>query len=86
MKRRSLILLSLITGTLVVPLTSRAEPFQQNPMGPISDVTKDWQHYQPAASFCVKPDVSEYTYGGVGATSTGELPACHRSGFQLCPR
>ena len=35
-----------------------AQPFQQDPMGPIKDVTADWQHYQPATAFCVKPDAN----------------------------
>ena len=28
-------------------------PFQQDPMGPIKDVTAHWPRYQPAARFCV---------------------------------
>jgi hypothetical protein len=62
-------------------LAQAASPFQQDPMGPISDVTKDWQQYQPAPAFCVKPDVKEYAQGGAGATATGGDPACRRSGF-----
>ena len=81
MVRRTLILVSLLAAALAAPLTSRAEPFQQDPMGPITDVTGDWLHFQPAAVFCVRPDVSEYTSGGVGATATGRMPACRRSGF-----
>jgi hypothetical protein len=79
--RRTLIVLLALGATLAVPIASRAEPFQQDPMGPISDVTADWQHYQPAAAFCVKPDVAEYASGGIGKTVTGRLAACRRSGF-----
>ena len=48
-----------------------ATPVQNDPMGPISDVTRDWQSYQPADTFCVKPDVNEYAAGGIGPTTTG---------------
>jgi hypothetical protein len=42
-------------------------------MGPLTDVTPQWQHYQPATAFCVKPDVKQYARGGDGATAD---PAC----------
>jgi len=42
-------------------------------MGPVTDVTPNWRHYQPASTFCVKPDVKQYAQGGDGATSD---PAC----------
>jgi hypothetical protein len=58
-----------------------ATPVQNDPMGPISDVTRDWQSYQPADTFCVKPDVNEYAAGGIGPTTTGADPACAQSGF-----
>lgn len=62
--------------------TARAAvPFQADSMGPISDVTADWQHYQPASAFCIRPDGPQYTPGGTGATDTGADPACRRSGF-----
>jgi hypothetical protein len=57
-------------------------PFQQNPMGPMRDVTKHWRDYQPGTAFCVKPDVKQYTPGGDGATATGRDRACRRSGFR----
>jgi hypothetical protein len=78
--RRSLILVVFLAAA-AIPLAARAEPFMQDPLGPISDVTSTWQRYQPVSAFCVRPDVPEYTYGGVGATATGRLPACRRSGF-----
>ena len=55
--------------------------YQQDPMGPISDVTSNWRAFQPATTFCVKPDVAEYAAGGNGATDTGADPICRRSGF-----
>ena len=43
---RFLIVLTLLGAALAVPVTGHTQPFMQNPMGPISDVTKDWQHYR----------------------------------------
>jgi hypothetical protein len=71
----------LVTAALLTIATHAAGPFQANAMGPMRDVTANWRHYQPASVFCIKPDVSEYTPGGVGATATGRDPACRRSGF-----
>lgn len=58
-----------------------ALPFQFDSLGPISDVTARWRQYQPAAVFCVRPDVAEYTPGGTGPTVTGGNRACRHSGF-----
>lgn len=66
------------------PVTSQGqsgEPFYYDALGPLSDVTKNWRQYQPANVFCVQPDVTEYTPGGVGPTVTGRNPACRHSGF-----
>jgi hypothetical protein len=60
---------------------AQAAAFQEDSMGPIRDVTKDWLSYQPASAFCIKVDVSQYTPGGAGATATGRNRACQRSGF-----
>ncbi len=68
-------------GLAVTPAATAATPFQTDSLGPIRDVTADWQSYQPAGAFCVKPDTPQYTPGGSGATATGEDPACRRSGF-----
>jgi hypothetical protein len=59
-----------------------AGPFQQDSLGPIRDVTAHWRTYQPANVFCIKPDVSEYTPGGIGPTVTGRNAACRHSGFR----
>jgi hypothetical protein len=59
-----------------------AGPFLQDSMGPIRDVTARWRSYQPAAAFCIRPDVPEYTPGGVGATATGHNKLCRHSGFR----
>jgi hypothetical protein len=56
-----------------------ATPFTQDPMGPMTDVTASWQHYQPADAFCVKPDVYQVT--DIGPTVNGADPACAFSGF-----
>lgn len=58
-----------------------AEPFQLDALGPMTDVTANWQHYQPANVFCIRPDGTQYTPGGTGATATGRDAACRRSGF-----
>lgn len=52
-----------------------------DPLGPISDVTANWQDYQPAASFCVPLNAPELTPGGSGPTVDGTDPACAFSGF-----
>lgn len=56
-------------------------PFHYDAMGPIRDVTAHWQAYQPASTFCVKPETDEYTPEGTGPTVTGSNPSCRRSGF-----
>lgn len=54
-------------------------PLTQDPLGPIVDVTDQWQRYQPASSFCVQPDV--FQLAGTGPTTTGDDPVCAGSGF-----
>jgi hypothetical protein len=61
--------------------TTSGAPFYYDALGPITDVTAQWQRYQPANVFCVQPNVTEYTPGGIGPTVTGTNPACRRSGF-----
>lgn len=55
--------------------------FALDPLGPISDVTCNWQHYQPADSFCVQLDAPEFTPGSTGPLTDGSEPACAFSGF-----
>jgi hypothetical protein len=55
-------------------------PFFQDPLGPLVDVTSDWQHYQPTSDFCVKPDVAEVP-PDTAPTLTGSSPACAASQF-----
>jgi hypothetical protein len=52
-----------------------------DPMGPLVDVTCDWQRYQPADASCVKLDGIEFAPGGTGALTDGNDPACAFSGF-----
>ena len=74
--------LALALGLALAGGTAHAAvPFQADSMGPVTDVTSDWQHYQPASAFCIKPDAPQYTPGGTGATATGADSACRRSGF-----
>ncbi len=70
------------------PAAEVSFPIPQNPLltldpiGPLSDVTCDWQHYQPAAEFCVKLNAPEFTPGGTGPlTADGDDPECRLSGF-----
>jgi hypothetical protein len=85
---------ALATLTVLAGSAGRAgaaspDPFQQDPMGPIKDVTAHWQRYQPAATFCVKPDTVEGStsmpppFGRQTPTTTGANPACRHSGFSL---
>jgi hypothetical protein len=67
--------------TLAVLAANAAVPFQSDAIGPIHDVTARWRQYQPAAAFCIKPDVTEYTPGGTGPTVAASNRACRHSGF-----
>lgn len=55
--------------------------FTPDSMGRLADVTCDWQRYQPAAEFCIRPDAPEYTPGGSGVLTDGSDPACRFAGF-----
>jgi hypothetical protein len=55
--------------------------FTPDSMGPLSDVTCEWQRFQPADEFCVKLDAPEYTPGGAGELTDGSDPACKFAGF-----
>ena len=80
MKRVALLALAVVAAVTVArahPLP--ASPFTQDPLGPLSDVTANWTDYQPATTFCVKPDVFQLT--PVGPTTNGADPACATSGF-----
>ncbi|MGH2829939.1 MAG: hypothetical protein ACRDJM_05600 [Actinomycetota bacterium] len=50
-------LVALIAFLAFAPV-SRAEPvpIQQDPLGPLSDVTNRWTEFQPAEAFCVRVD------------------------------
>lgn len=61
------------------------DPLFNDPLGPIVDVTRRWQDYQPARTFCVSPDVFEAS-GDDGADTNGRHPACRRSGFARSSR
>ena len=37
-----------------------ASAASDDPLGPLVDVTADWQDYQPSTDFCIKPDVVDY--------------------------
>jgi len=67
-------------------------PLFQDPMGPMVDVTLDWQAYQPASDFCIKPNVVDPTDQIVSAlmplnpdwqaNASGSDPVCAAAGFQ----
>jgi len=54
-------------------------PFTQDPLGPLVDVTARAADYQPAAVFCVKPDV--FQLNPIGPTVSGTDADCADSGF-----
>jgi hypothetical protein len=62
------------------PASTSAGAAFDDPLGPLVDVTADWQHYQPSSDFCIKPDVIDYPAAS-DATATGADPACRASGF-----
>lgn len=83
---RTLIALAGAAGLVVVvgltALPARAtgtDPTPGDPLGPLVDVTADWQAYQPANDFCVQPDVFEFP--STTETATGSTSACRWSGF-----
>jgi hypothetical protein len=69
-------------GALIAPTTSGAQttPLSSDPVGPISNVTGDWQYYQPASDFCVPDQVVEVP-SDTQDTQSGSNPACASSGF-----
>jgi hypothetical protein len=78
-----------VAGGECPPSTEVTFPIPESPLltldslGPLSDVTCEWQHYQPAEEFCVKPDAPEFTPGGTGPlTADGNDPECRFSGFE----
>jgi hypothetical protein len=64
-------------GALALPV--RADPTSSDPLGPLVDVTANWQAYQPSTDFCVAPSVFEFP--ATTETATGSTPACAASGF-----
>ena len=62
------------------PASTSTGAASDDPLGPLVDVTADWQHYQPSADFCIEPDVIDDPAAG-DATATGTNPACRASGF-----
>lgn len=72
---------ALASGSSSAGSSKIGAPFYYDSLGTITDVTLNWRSYQPANVFCVKPDVTEYTPGGIGPTVTASNPACRHSGF-----
>jgi hypothetical protein len=83
--------LSLLLVAIALPARAQTVPFFQSPLGPMIDVTDDWQAYQPATDFCIKPDVFDPTDQLVSpfmplndewrATADGTDPVCAAAGF-----
>ncbi len=70
------------TSTVISePAIPESPLFTLDPLGPMLDVTCEWQHYQPADDFCVKLDAPEFTPGGTGPLYDGRDPACQFAGF-----
>jgi hypothetical protein len=74
-------ILALVAVHVALPAHDLGVPVHEDSMGPIRDVTAQWRDYQPAGEFCIRPDVSQYTPGGTGASASGRDAACRRSGF-----
>lgn len=71
----------LLSAEVTDPAIPENPLFTLDPIGPLSDVTCNWQHFQPAESFCVQLDAPEFTPGGSGVLTDGSDPACRFSGF-----
>lgn len=68
-------------AALAAPATApAATPNFSDPVGTISNVTSNWQQYQPASDFCVPDQVYEVPADSQN-TQTGANPACAFSGF-----
>lgn len=59
----------------VAPAAADPQPLMLDAMGPLVDVTDDWERYQPAASFCVELD----GFDGYTAFSGDAGPVCEGS-------
>ena len=87
MRRRRITVMALsgvaaVMGVAVLALPASAtgtDPTSSDPLGPLVDVTSDWQAYQPSNDFCVAPSVFEFP--ATTETATGANPACAASGF-----
>jgi len=54
MRRTVILMLTLLAG--VLPARAETTPLTQDPLGPMTDVTADWEAYQPADDFCIPLD------------------------------
>ena len=82
MKRWALVLVAVAATLTAMALPAKAtgtDPTSSDPLGPLVDVTSDWQAYQPSDDFCVHPTVFEFP--ATTENSTGATPACTGSGF-----
>lgn len=83
--RRRIVALAVASAAAAIcaaALPARAagtDPTASDPLGPLVDVTSDWQAYQPSDDFCVHPTVFEFP--STTETTTGSAPACAGSGF-----
>lgn len=93
--RRLLPVAAAVAGLAVLALPVRADhgfhdaepdtPFTQDPIGPLVDVTVDWQEHQPAECFYVRPDVFEFSGDDEARTRDpeSEPEECLNPGFDL---
>lgn len=85
MKHSRIAVILVIVGACVTSavLPARAvtgtDPTSSDPLGPLVDVTANWEAYQPSNDFCVHPTVFEVP--ATTETATGAAPACAASGF-----
>ncbi|HUA48543.1 MAG TPA: hypothetical protein VMA77_25135 [Solirubrobacteraceae bacterium] len=80
--RALLVIVAAAGGVVAAPAAASAQttPLSSDPVGPISNVTADWQYYQPASDFCVPDQVLEIP-SDTQDTQTGSNAACAFSGF-----
>ena len=67
-------------AALAVPARATgSNPTSDDPLGPLVDVTADWQEFQPISDFCVRPSVFEFP--ATTETATGADRVCRKSGY-----
>ena len=72
--RRLLAIAILVLGSAGAATAGGPTPFFQDPIGPMIDVTDDAAAYQPATTFCIKPNVVDPTDQLLGVPTDQTTP------------